>query len=325
MTAFGWRGGRLALRIENQLRQTPLDIIRLFYEADALDLEIHPAALREVTRALGGINRHLRHDPAANHLFLTILISARNPELTLRRMNEAGVLGRFIPDFGRVAALMQHDMYHVYTVDEHTLFAIGILHKINNGALADELPGTTEALRQTGSKRALFTAMLLHDIAKGRGGDHSILGAKVAERLCPRLGLTPEESETVAWLVRWHLAMSQTAFKRDLEDPQTIDNFIALVQSPERLRLLLALTVADIRAVGPGAGITGKATLLGSLYNQTMERLSGGVSDKVSSRNLEAAQESAWRSSERLVRRRVGGFQKYRPARLLAGISAGNA
>ena len=135
------------------------------------------------------------------------------------------MFGRFVPDFGRVVAQMQYDMYHVYTVDEHTIFAIGILHKIESGELKDELPLATEVMPTIDSRRALYLAVLLHDIAKGRGGDHSMLGAEVAEKLGPRLGLTAEETETVAWLVRWHLLMSNTAFKRDLDDPETIRGF----------------------------------------------------------------------------------------------------
>ena len=160
----------------------------------------------------------------------------------LRRLNEAGVLGRFVPDFGRVVAQMQFDMYHHYTVDEHSIRAIGLLSRIEKGALGDDHPLATAILRQVLSRRVLYVAVLLHDIAKGRGGDHSILGAEVAQKLCPRLGLTAAETETVAWLVRQHLMMSATAFKRDLSDFKTVLDFAGIVQSPERLRLLLVLT-----------------------------------------------------------------------------------
>ena len=147
---------------------------------------------------------------------------------------------------------MQYDMYHVYTVDEHTLFAVGILHRIDAGELDDAYPLATRVLRKVDSRRALYVAMFCHDIAKGRGGDHSVLGAKVVRQLGPRLGLDAEEVETAEWLVRWHLLMSNTALKRDVEDPKTVQDFVERVESPERLRLLLALTTADISAVGPG-------------------------------------------------------------------------
>ncbi|MGY9002382.1 MAG: HD domain-containing protein, partial [Rhodospirillales bacterium] len=195
----------------------------------------------------------------------------------LMRMNEAGVLGRFIPDFGRVVAQMQYDMYHVYTVDEHTIRAIGTLYSIEQGRLKADHPLTSGVIREIQSRRVLYIAVLLHDIAKGRGGDHSVLGAEVALKLCPRMGLTEWETETVAWLVRHHLLMTNIAFKRDLEDPKTISDFGEAVQSPERLRLLLVLSVADVRAVGPNVWNAWKAGLLRDLYFRTLEVLTGGA------------------------------------------------
>lgn len=283
-------GERLNVRNDRQFKDAPLDMIRLFHTAQQNDIDIHPNALRAITRSLSVVGPKLRADAEANRLFLEILTGAKDPEITLRRMNEAGVLARFIPDFGRVVAQMQYDMYHVYTVDEHTLFALGILHKIATGELKDELPLSSEVIHKVVSRRALHVALLLHDIAKGRGGDHSVLGARVAEKLCPRLGLSAEETETVAWLVRWHLAMSQVAFKRDLEDDKTVRDFVSLVQSPERLRLLLVLTVADIRAVGPQRWNNWKATLLRELYNRSEELMSGGLSVEGRGRRIQAAQ-----------------------------------
>ncbi|WP_209877013.1 [protein-PII] uridylyltransferase [Azospirillum soli] len=283
-------GERLNVRNDRQFKEQPLDMIRLFHVAQQNDIDIHPHALRAITRSLSVVGPKLRMDPEANRLFLEILTGPKDPEITLRRMNEAGVLARFIPDFGRVVAQMQYDMYHVYTVDEHTLFALGILHKIEMGELTDELPLSSEVIHKVVSRRALYVAVLLHDIAKGRGGDHSVLGARVAEKLCPRLGLTAEETETVAWLVRWHLAMSYTAFKRDLEDEKTVRDFVSLVQSPERLRLLLVLTVADIRAVGPQRWNNWKATLLRELYNRSEETMSGGLTVDGRGRRIQAAQ-----------------------------------
>ena len=167
-------------------------------------------------------------------------------------------------------------MYHTYTVDEHSIFAIGILHKIEAGALKEELPLASEIVHTIDSRRALYVAVLLHDIAKGRGGDHSELGAQVADRLGPRFALSAEETETAAWLVRFHLLMSNTAFKRDIDDPQTIRDFAERVQSPERLKLLLILTAADIRAVGPKVWNGWKAALLRELYHRAL-RLDAGL------------------------------------------------
>ncbi|QQP89601.1 [protein-PII] uridylyltransferase [Skermanella sp. TT6] len=283
-------GERLNVRYDRQFKDNPVDTIRLFHVAQVNGLDIHPNALRALTRALGVVGPKLRADHDANRLFLEMLTSRKDPEVPLRRMNEAGVLGRFVPDFGRIVAQMQYDMYHVFTVDEHTLFALGILHDIESGGLRDELPLASEVVHKLVSRRALYVAMLLHDIAKGRGGDHSVLGAKVAEKLCPRLGLSAEETETVAWLVRWHLTMSDAAFKRDLEDDKTIRDFVELVQSPERLRLLLVLTTADIRAVGPGRWNGWKATLLAELYHRAEDLMSGVVSAQRRERRVNAAQ-----------------------------------
>lgn len=273
---FVVEAGRLALAKGRKFRDRPLDLLRLFHAAQDAGLDVHPRPLRAVTRNLRLVDG-LRGDPEANRLFLDMLTSPRDPETALRRLNEAGVFGRFIPDFGRIVAQMQHDMYHVYTVDEHSIRAVGVLRGIEAGEFADEMPVATRVAPTVQSRRALLMAVLLHDIAKGRGGDHSTLGAGVAERLCPRLGLTAEETGTVSWLVRHHLAMSNTAFRRDLSDPQTIAGFVETVRSPERLKLLLLLTAADIRAVGPGVWTAWKAALLRDLYRAAEEVLTGGL------------------------------------------------
>jgi [protein-PII] uridylyltransferase len=293
LAGFRIDGERLNIPSEDFFKKDPVALLRLFRVAQQHDLDIHPRALRAAGQSLRLIDARLREDPEANRLFLDILTSKKDPETALRRMNEAGVFGRFIPDFGRVVAQMQYDMYHVYTVDEHTLFAIGILHRIEQGQFADELPLATELFPTIVSRRALYLAVLLHDIAKGRGGDHSILGERIALKLGPRLGLAPEETETVAWLVRWHLLMSATAFKRDIGDPQTIADFVDAVQSPERLKLLLVLTVADIRAVGPKVWNGWKAALLRELYHQAFDMISSGLSGEGQQARIAAAQAAA--------------------------------
>ncbi len=272
---FPIEGGRLTVAGEAALAAKPIDILRLFQVAQTHGLDIHPKALRAITRELGRIDVSLRRDPAANAVFMDILTSRKDPETALKRMNEAGVLGKFVTDFGRVVAQMQHDMYHVYTVDEHTIRAIGILHRIESGQLKEDHPLSSEIFSKVVSRRALYVALLLHDIAKGRSGDHSVLGAEIAERLGPRFGLSEEETETVAWLVRYHLIMSNTAQRRDINDAKTITDFADLVQSPERLRMLLVLTVADMRATGPNVWNGWKGALLRELYWRAEERLSG--------------------------------------------------
>ena len=285
-------GGRLTVASKDAFAADPAAMIRLFHVADKRSLDIHPWALRLITQNLKRIDAGLREDGEANRLFVETLTSRKDPETALRRMNEAGVLGRFIPDFGRVVAQMQHDMYHVYTVDEHTIRAIGMLARIERGELADDLPLATEIVGEVLSRRVLYLAVLLHDIAKGRGGDHSEIGAEIALKLGRRLGFTPEETETVVWLVRVHLLLSATAFKRDLNDAKTVSDFVAAVQSLERLRLLLVLTAADIRAVGPGVWNAWKGGLLRQLYYLAAEVMSGGHAATAKRRRVDAAKDA---------------------------------
>ncbi|MFV0280766.1 MAG: [protein-PII] uridylyltransferase [Rhodoblastus sp.] len=256
----------------------PVNLIRLFWLSDKHGLAIHPDALRLVTRSPRKIDAAMLDDREANRLFMEILTSRRSPEVVLRQMNESGVLGRFIPDFGRIVAMMQFNMYHHYTVDEHLLRAVGALAQIESGSLAKEHPLATEILATISNRRALYLAVFLHDIAKGRPEDHSIAGAEVARRLGPRLGLSGAETETVAWLVENHLHMSNTAQSRDLSDSLTIATFVNLVQTPERLKLLWLLTICDIRAVGPGVWNGWKGQLLRTLYWETEVVLTGGHS-----------------------------------------------
>ncbi len=291
VAGFALAGGRLTLKTEAELKSDPVRMIRLFHAAQTHDLDIHPNALRFVTRNLRLVDG-IRNDAEANRLFMEIMTSNKAPEIALRRLNEAGVMGRFIPDFGRVVAQMQHDMYHVFTVDEHTIIAIGIVGAIEDGRFADEMPAASEAVHQIVSRKALFLGVLLHDIAKGRGGNHSEIGAAIALKLGPRLGLTAEETETASWLVRHHLLLSGTAFHRDINEPQTIRDLVETVQSLERLRLLLVLTVADIRAVGPDVWNAWKAALIRDLYFAAAEALSGGFRTAGRGARIEAAKQA---------------------------------
>ncbi len=289
LDGFALDNGRLTVETTKELKEEPVKFIQLFLTSLEHGVDIHPKALRRVRQNLRLIDQRLRDNAEANACFVNILTSKQNPEKILTTMNEAGVFGRFIPDFGRVVAQMQYDMYHVYTVDEHTIRALGILHRIDNGELKEDHPVSSLIIQEVQSRRVLYIAVLLHDIAKGRKGDHAELGAEIALTLCPRLGLNDWEIETVAWLVRQHLLMSRLAFKRDLEDPQTVADFIQVVQSPERLRLLLVLTVADIRAVGPKVWNAWKAGLLRDLYYRAQEALSGVLPAERRSNRIEGA------------------------------------
>ena len=269
-------GGRIAAVGEATFSERPVRLVTIFRRAQTEGRDIHPATLRLIHQGHGLITAQVRDDPEANRAFRAILTDRRDPERILRMMNEAGVLGRFLPDFGRVVAQTQHDFYHVYTVDEHSIRAVGVLAAIERGALADELPLASTLIHQLGMRDVLYLSILLHDVAKGRGGDHSEIGSEIAREVGGRLEFAADEIETAAWLVRWHLLFSMTAFKRDLNDPRTVDEFVGRVRSLERLRLLLVLTAADITAVGPGRMNAWKGSLLRMLYHRAEAVLAGG-------------------------------------------------
>jgi len=270
---------RLTVADADVFSRDPVNLIRMFHLAQKHNLVLHPDAMRVASHSLKLIDDELRNNEEANQLFLKILTS-HDAEIVLRRMNETGVLGRFVRPFGRIVAMMQFNMYHHYTVDEHLLRCIGVLAEIERGqnedyALANDLVKKI----QKNHRAVLYVALFLHDIAKGRVEDHSIAGARIARRFCPRLGLSAAETETVAWLVENHLVMSTVAQSRDLSDRRTIENFAAVVQSLERMKLLTILTTADIRAVGPGVWNGWKAQLLRTLYYETEPALTGGFSE----------------------------------------------
>ncbi|HVP84322.1 MAG TPA: [protein-PII] uridylyltransferase [Rhizomicrobium sp.] len=272
---FYVENGRLNRR-EGSFRANPANMLRIFQIADEKGVDVQPDALRTITRSLDLITDDVRHDPAANRVFLDILSSRRDPERALRRMNEAGVFGRFVPEFGRVVGLMQFNMYHHYTVDEHLIRAVGNVAAIEHGDLKDEHPLSTDIIKRIKSREVLYCAILLHDIAKGLPGDHSEVGGAIADSLCKRWGLPQADVDAVVWLVKNHLVMSDVAQKRDISDPKTVRDFVATVQSPEMLRLLLILTVADIRAVGPGVWNGWKGQLLRELYYEAENVMQGG-------------------------------------------------
>ncbi len=269
----------------------PVNIIRIFRLAQKHDLDLHPEAMRAIRRSLRRVDHAVRASQEANRLFLEVLTARGDPSVVLRHMNETGVLGRFLPDFGKVVAMMQFNMYHHYTVDEHLIRAVGILAAIDQGRAREAHPLATELMKTVSNRRVLYVAMLLHDIAKGRPEDHSQAGAAIARSLCPRLGMSASETETVAWLVENHLVMSITAQSRDLSDPKTIRDFAAVTQSPERLKLLEILTEADIDAVGPGTWNGWKSQLLNVLYSETELVLTAGHSRMSRDQRLAAARE----------------------------------
>ena len=269
--------GRIDVESASDFLADKLNLLRIFEESLRTGYLLHPGAMRLIAANLGLIDDDMRSDPEAVHIFLDLLLKHGNPERSLRWMNELGVLGAFIPEFEPIVAMMQFNVYHHYTVDEHTIQCISTLAQIERGELIEELPVVSRILAEGVNRRVLYMALLMHDMGKGRPEDHSILGAQIARRLAPRLGLSPEESETVEWLVRYHLLMSDIAQKRDLSDPRTVRDFAKAVKARERLDLLTVLTVCDIRGVGPGTWNNWKAMLLRQLYCDTATALEGGL------------------------------------------------
>lgn len=301
---FVIEGGRLNISGPEVFQKDPRNLIKGFMLAGRHDLHFHPDAIKAIRRSLRLIGHDLRNDRQANAWFLEILTAPTYVERILRQMNESGVLGRFVPEFGKIVALMQFNMYHHYTVDEHLIRAVGVMADIANGGLREQLPLTHELLPHLNDTRLLYVALFLHDIAKGRPEDHSIAGARIARKFCPRLGLDAAETDTVCWLVEHHLLMSEIAQSRDIQDPETARSFADVVQSPQRLALLMILTACDIRAVGPGVWTGWKGSLLRALYYATEPLLSGGHSQVTQRDRIEAAKTvlraalSAWPSAE---------------------------
>jgi len=280
---FAIDGGRLTITDPEMFIADTRKLMRLFWLANERGLDIHPEAMAAARRSLWAVTRQARIDDESRSMFLDIVGGNVHSNRVLPLMNEAGVLGRFVPEFGRIVAQTQFNMYHHFTVDEHTLKAVETIHDIEQGLLKEAHPLSTELFPKIQNRRALYLAMLLHDTGKGKG-DQQIEGAKQARSAALRLGLPADEAELVAWLVGNHLEMSDTAQRRDISDPQTISKFAERVGNLERLRLLLILTVADIRAVGPGVWNGWKGQLLRDLYYATEAALRGGRTDEQSVR-----------------------------------------
>ncbi len=268
---------RIGIGDEAAFLADKLNMLRLFEEALRTGMLIHPDAMRLVKANLDIIDEDMRNTPEARRIFFDLLLKHGNPERALRRMNELGVLPAFIPEFEPIVAMMQYNMYHSYTVDEHIIQCIKNLSQIEREELLEDLPVASSILKKGVDRKVLYTALLLHDIAKGRSEDHSILGAQMARKIAPRLGLSAADTDTVEWLVRYHLLMSDMAQKRDIADPRTVRDFAKAVQTVKRLDLLCVLTVCDIRGVGPNTWNNWKAVLIRALYRQTQRALDTGL------------------------------------------------
>ncbi len=273
------KSNRLNFSSPKLFEQSPELMVGVFWYSHRLEIDIHPAAWQMLTRNIARLDKSVRHNQQANDYFLQLLLDTNNPVATLKHMNESGVLGKFIPDFGLLAGQMQFDLYHTFTVDEHILTAVGYLHQLEAAEMAEIVPLATTLMPQIQMRRVLYLGLLCHDIAKGRGGDHHLKGVDIGFKLAKRFGFEEAEQKTLAWLIEYHQHMSMVAFKRDLDDPQTIENFVQEVDSLNRLQMLYALTIADIHAVAPNIWNSWKGTLLETLYRKA-ERLLSGVDEE---------------------------------------------
>ena len=275
-TDFVLDHGRLMFSDPLKIKEKPSMILQLFETAGRRNLDIHPDAFTAIDFRRNLIDSDFRRSPENSQIFQKILLGAKAPYATLKAMNEAGVLGRYLIEFGGIVARTQFNMHHAYTVDEHTLRLVDNFHNILTGNMEKEHPISTAITANftDEQKLILYLACLLHDTGKGQG-DQCIEGAQLGRRACRRLGVNQNVTDTVAWLIRRHLDMSETAQRRDISDPETIIEFAQLIGSQARLDKLTVLTTVDIRAVGPGIWNDWKGVLLSNLYQSTSAYLDG--------------------------------------------------
>ncbi|MGI9220908.1 MAG: bifunctional uridylyltransferase/uridylyl-removing protein GlnD, partial [Woeseiaceae bacterium] len=250
-----------------------------------------------IKRNLHLIDEGFRQNPRNHRLFLAILRAPEGVTHELRRMNLYGVLGLYIPSFGRIVGRMQYDLFHAYTVDEHTLFVVSNLRKFALPRFDDEYPACSRIMQSFEKPEIAYLGGLFHDIAKGRGGDHSELGAVDAEAFCLEHGLSKYDAGIVAWLVRNHLILSTTAQKKDIGDPDVIDAFASMVRDPLHLDYLYVLTVADVRGTNPKLWNSWKASLFGDLYDLTHRALRRGLENPTDREQLVAEKKAESRES----------------------------
>ncbi len=273
----------IEVRDEDLFEKNPLSILEIFLlQEENPELKgIRASTIRLIRQNLHVIDDEFRQDPAAAHLFMGILAQRKGITHQLRRMNRYGVMAAYIPAFANIVGRLQYDLFHVYTVDQHTLFLIRNLRRFALDKHNDELPFCNDVFLLIGKPELLYLAALFHDIAKGKGGDHSLLGETIASDFCRSHHLTEHDTQLVAWLVRNHLVMSMTAQRKDISDPDVIHEFATLVGSMERLNYIYLLTVADIRATNPDMWNAWKDSLLKQLYTATHKSLHRGLDNPV--------------------------------------------
>ncbi len=295
---------RLEIPSPKLLEERPVRLLSAFAVAQQHNVELSARAQRLVQHHVNLVDDAFRRDPEAAALFRRILSGPHRVYRSLSLMDDVGLLGAYLPEFGELVALWQHDMYHTYTVNVHSLFLVEQLRRLSRGRFAEELPLATEVMREVRSPAVLFLGCILHDTGKGRGGEHSEKGAGMVPAIGERLALEPSEIETLRLLVEHHLTMSAMAEQRDVHDPRQILKLANLVGTRARLRNLYLLTVADIRSVSPVAWTTWKAGLLEALYRNAAEWLEAGATDEDAPRFfLERAMERITSTQKEAIQR----------------------
>ncbi|RJS95343.1 [protein-PII] uridylyltransferase [Salinisphaera sp. Q1T1-3] len=292
---FQARHGFIEVTSDRVFEQTPSALLEIFYLMETRPglHGIRARTLRLMRRDRRLIDESFRNSIHCRRLFTEILRQRSGVIRALRRMNRYGILGRYLPNFGQIIGRMQYDLFHTLTVDEHTLFVIRNMRRLTLSRFDDELPFASELMQSLNKPQILYIAGLMHDIAKGRGGDHSELGAADARDFCEAHGLSSEDTDLVCWLVRRHLLMSMTAQRRDINDVEVVNDFAREVGSRERLDRLFLLTVCDIRATNPDLWNAWKESLLTDLYLNTRRALERGLDDPLNRDELVAETRSS--------------------------------
>ncbi|HVN91246.1 MAG TPA: [protein-PII] uridylyltransferase [Candidatus Binataceae bacterium] len=262
-------------------KRVPLNLITVFADCQAHEVELSGSAYQTVRDNLSLVDDAMRNDPRTGNALMGILSGPQRVAMTLESMHRAGVLGAIIPEFGNLHARVLHDLYHIYTVDRHSLAAVRELERLRSGEFKEANSLLTEVARSYDAMPMIFLSLLLHDIGKGHGHDHHERGAVLTVEVCHRLGLDSEETDLVVFLVRNHLAMSQVAQKGDIEDARTVDEFTRMVGSIDRLKALYLMTFADIRAVAPKIYSNWRDMLLSELYQKALKILEQGDKEAV--------------------------------------------
>ena len=280
---FQIRDGFIEATSPNVFKRSPSAILEVFVlMAQHPEIRgVHSGTIRLLRDHRHLIDDKFRHDIRNTSLFVELFKSHEGIHRNLRRMNRYGILGRYVPEFGHIIGQMQHDLFHIYTVDAHTLNLIKHLRKLNRPELAEKFPLASELMGKLPKPELVYFAGLFHDIAKGRGGDHSELGAQDALAFCARHHLPPWDSRLIAWLVKNHLVMSTTAQRKDISDPQVINDFARTVGDQTHLDYLYVLTVADINATNPTLWNSWRASLMRQLYAETKRALRRGLENPI--------------------------------------------